>query len=764
MRKTDISQYAGPARIPGDKISTGTSVLRIFWKAILALIIAFLVMGAIALITVSSFIFSLKDTSVNYNLSNLKLNYTTFIYVNGDNDDSSKPVQYKSLYGGENRIWVDYDKIPKAMRNAIVAIEDKRFWEHNGVDWKRTVGAAANLFGVGGKNSIYGGSTITQQLIKNLTGENEDSITRKVKEIFRALNLEKKYSKEEILTAYLNVVNFGNNCNGVETAAKSYFGKDIQNCDIAECASIAGITQNPTAYNPLLHPEANKKRQQTVLTAMHDQKKISDDEYKKAMAESEHMQFVTQKKATVVDENSVWDWYTETLFEDVKDGLMKAYNCSSDYAIDLIYHGGLKIYSAVNNEMQTIAQDAFTNKTTFPSEYPNLQGGFYAMDYSGRVLAVVGARGKKTQNRPWNNATDSMRQPGSSIKPLAVYAPAVNLGKVNYSSLINDEPQPDWFGKGEPGPNNWDSTFHGMITVKYALEESYNAAAVQLFKIVTPTYGLNFMSHKLGFTTLVKGDYNLAAGIGGLTKGVTVKEMTAGYQIFGNGGKYYKPYTYYYITDHDGNVIPGMDNRQEISVQAISSSTATIMNKLLNNVMVNGTGVHANISGWQTYGKTGTTDSNKDSWFIGGTPYAVAGVWTGYSTPRKTEEYQASFAKKIWKTIMSKYLSNKKKKDFQFDPNVISATFCEKTGLLVNPGTCSDTATGWYDKNNMPTASSSVSEPSSTASSSSEVAPASSSSSSSRVSSASSKPSSSSSKVSSSASLSSVNSDAAARG
>ena len=240
--------------------------------------------------------------------------------------------------------------------------------------------------------------------------------------------------------------------------------------------------------------------------------------------------------------------------------------------------------------------------------------------------------------------------------------------------------------------------------------------------------------------------------------------MTAGYQIFGNGGKYYKPYTYYYITDHDGNVIPGMDNRQEISVQAISYSTATIMNKLLNNVMVNGTGVHANISGWQTYGKTGTTDSNKDSWFIGGTPYAVAGVWTGYSTPRKTEEYQASFAKKIWKTIMSKYLSNKKKKDFQFDPNVISATFCEKTGLLVNPGTCSDTATGWYDKNNMPTASSSVSEPSSTASSSSEVAPASSSSSSSRVSSASSKPSSSSSKVSSSASLSSVNSDAAARG
>ena len=702
MRKTDISQYAGPAKFPGDKISTGASALRIVGKVILAFLSALLVMGIVALITLAVFIFSLKDTSVNFDISNLKLNYTTFIYVNGENDDSSKPVQYRSLYGGENRIWVDYDKIPKPMLNAIVAIEDKRFWDHQGVDWIRTAGAAARLFGVGKGSSSYGGSTITQQLIKNLTGENEDSITRKVNEIFRALNLEKKYSKQEIITAYLNVVNFGNSCNGVEAAAKSYFGKDIQNCDIAECASIAGITQNPTAYNPLLHPEANRKRQQTVLTAMHDQGKITDDEYKKAVTESNHMQFVTQKKAAVVDEGSVWDWYTDTLFEDVKAGLMKAYNCSAEHAVDLIYHGGLKIYSARNSEMQTIAENAFNDQTTFPASYPNLQGGFYAMDYSGRVLAIAGARGKKTQNRPWNFATDSTRQPGSSIKPLAIYAPAVNLGKVNYSSLINDEPQPDWFGKGQPGPNNWDSTFHGMLPVVNALEQSYNAAAVQLFKTVTPAYGLNFMRQKLGFTTIVDGDYNLAAGIGGLTKGVTVKEMTAGFQIFGNSGKYYQPYTYYYVTDHDGNVIPGMDNRKEAPAQAISSSTATIMNKMLNNVMVNGTGRSANISNWQTYGKTGTTDSNKDSWFIGGTPYAVAGIWTGYAIPRATAEYQASFAKKIWKTIMSKYLENKGKKTFEFDPNVVSATFCKDSGLLAKPGVCTETEIGWYDKDNMP--------------------------------------------------------------
>lgn len=704
MRKTDINQYAGSAKMPGDKISTGGSVARILVKGLLTVLAVLAFVGVTAIVVVGSFVYSLRDSSVNLDLQSLKLNYTSFIYVNGPNDDAAHPVQYLSLYSSENRIWVDYDKIPKAMTNAIVAIEDKRFWDHEGVDWIRTGGAVFNLLGGG---SSYGGSTITQQLIKNLTGENEVSLTRKVKEIFRAMNLEKKYSKEEILTAYLNVVPFGNGCNGVEAAAKAYFGKSIKDCDVAQCAAIAGITQNPTAYNPFLHPEANKERQQIVLEEMHTQGKITDAEYQAAMKESEHMQFAAQKKAAVVDENDIWNWYTETLFEDVKEGLMKAYNCSADHAVDMIYHGGLKIYSAENSEMQADAEAAFNDRTTFSASYPNLQGSFFSMDYSGRVLAVVGARGKKLQNRLLNLATDTQRQPGSSIKPLAVYAPAVNLGKINYSSLINDEPVDDYWGKGKPGPNNWDSPergYHGMITVEYALEQSFNAAAVQLFKAITPAYGLNFMRQKLSFTSITDADYNLAAAIGGLSEGVTVREMAAGFQIFGNGGKYYKPYTYYYVTDHDGNVIPGMDNRQEIATQAITSSSATIMNKLLAHTMVSGTGRTAAISGWQTFGKTGTTDSNKDSWFVGGTPYAVAGVWTGYAaSPRSVEDTET--AKRVWKTIMSKYLENKTSKTFQFDPNVVSATFCKKTGLLAVPGACSDTGVGWYDKDNMPAVS-----------------------------------------------------------
>ena len=705
MRKTDISQYAGPAGFPGDNISSWKTLLRLILKGLLTVLAVLAVAGMVVLAAVASFVYSLKDSSVDFDLSKLKLNYTTFIYTNGANDDAENPVEYTALSGGEDRVWVDYDQIPKSMRDAIVAIEDKRFWEHQGVDWRRTMSAAANLFGIIKGSSGYGGSTITQQLIKNLTGESEDSITRKVKEIFRALNLEKKYSKEEILTAYLNVVNFGSGCNGVEAAAKNYFNKDIQDCDIAECAAIAGITQNPTAYNPLLHPEANKKRQQTVLGEMYGQGKISEDEYNAALAESENMQFYTDQKAVVVDETSVWNWYTDALFEDVKNGLMTAYNCSEEHAIDLIYHGGLRIYSAMDSSMQSAAETAFTDDSTFPSEYPNLQGGFYAMDYSGRVLAIVGSRGKKSSNRLFNNATDATRQPGSSIKPLAIYAPAVNLGVVNYSSLINDAPQDNWFGEGQPGPNNWDTKtngFHGMITVEYALEQSFNAAAVTLFKTITPTYGLDFMRQKLNFTTIENGDYNLAAGIGGLTQGVTVREMTAGFQIFGNGGKYYQPYTYYYVTDHDGNVIPGMDNRNENFTQAISSSSAAVMYHLLNNVMLNGTGTRANISGWDVYGKTGTTDDNKDSWFIGGTPYAVAGVWTGYTQPEEIGDYQASFAKKIWKSILTNYLSGKPAATFALDQNVVSATYCKDTGLLANPGICTHTATGWYDKNNMP--------------------------------------------------------------
>lgn len=702
MRKTDISQYAGGRNVGEKDVSTAKSVFKMILRGITTVLAVLAVSGTIVSVSLFSYIYGLKNESVDYDLHKLQLNYTSFIYVNGPGDNASSPVKYQSLYSSENRIWVDYDKIPQAMKDAIVAIEDKRYWEHKGVDWKRTVGAVVNLFNFfQSDGSSYGGSTITQQLIKNITGENEVSLTRKVKEIFRAMNLEKKYSKEEILGAYLNVVPFGSGCNGVQTAANLYFGKNIQDCDIAQCAAIAGITQNPTAYSPLTHPDKNKERQQTVLTAMHDQGKITDDEYQAAMKESENMKFVGKKTEDVVDENSVWNWYTEAMFEDVKTSLMDTYSCSSDKAVDMIYHGGLKIYSAMDSDLQSIAEGVFNNSKAFPSSYPNLQGGYVAMDYSGRILSVVGARGKKESNRLFSMATDAKRQPGSSIKPLAVYGPAINAGLINYSSLVNDEPVSNWKA-GKPGPANWDNKYHGIITVEKALEQSYNAASVQVDKLLTPNISFNFLREKLGFTSLEPADNTLAAmAVGGMTQGITVKEMTAGFQMFGNGGKYYKPYTFYYIEDHDGNVI--VDNRDEIPTQAISSVAAAVTHKLLNNVMQHGTGISANISGWDVFGKTGTTNDNKDSWFVGGTPYAVAGVWTGYRTPKVLNStYETPVAKAVWKAVMTQYLKDKEKKNFDLDSNVIPYKFCVESGLLANPGVCTETKTGWYDKNNLP--------------------------------------------------------------
>ncbi|HEX2986500.1 MAG TPA: transglycosylase domain-containing protein [Caproiciproducens sp.] len=697
MRKTDINRYRGHKA--NHSVVTAKSVGKIIFKTFLTFFTIFFITGMIVTVSLVSFIFSMKDETMNYDLHKLQLNYTSFIYVNGPNDDSTKPVKYQSLYSTENRVWVDYDKIPKNMKDAIVAIEDKRFWEHNGVDWRRTFGAVTQLFSNGGS---YGGSTITQQLIKNVTGDNDVSLTRKVKEIFRAMNLEKQYSKEEILTAYLNVVNFGSGCNGVQAAANLYFDKNIQDCDIAECAAIAGITQNPSKYSPLAHPELNKQRQQTVLKEMHEQGKITDAQFQSAMAESEHMKFVGKQSNNVVNNAPIWNWYVDTLFEDVKDGLMRAYNCSSEKAVDMLYHGGLKIYAAMDSNMQTIAESTMKNDSLF-GRSTDLQAGYLAMDYSGRVLATVGSRGEKKGNRLRSLATDAQRQPGSTIKPVAVYGPAIESGKFNYSTIVDDSPLPKWFSDGTAGPNDADRRFLGKMPMYEALERSRNAASAQILNVITPNTAFTFLTKKLNCTSLIPADNNRAPmAVGGLSYGITVREMTAGYQIFANGGQFNKPYTFYHVDDHDGNVI--LDNRKQISTQVMSPSTASIVHHMMNTVITGayGTGRSAAISGWEVYGKTGTTNDNKDSWFVGGTPYAVAGVWTGYLTPTELTVREQGYAKLVWKTVMSKYLSDKKKITFNYDPNVVQASFCRETGLLANPSADRDVDTGWYDKSKMP--------------------------------------------------------------
>lgn len=713
MRKTDLNKYVGAPET--GRAASASITARIALKGLYSIIAVLAVAGVIVLVFMTSFILSFRNESIKMDLNNLKLNYTSFIYVN---DDSGQPVEYQRLYSSENRIWVDYDKIPKNMKNAMVAIEDKRFMEHNGVDWIRTAGAVTTLVTKGGS---YGGSTITQQLVKNITGEGEVSLTRKVKEIFRAINLDSRYSKEQILEAYLNVVNYGSGCQGVQAAANLYFGKDISQASLAECASIAAITQNPYKYNPLNFPENNKTRQQLVLSEMLNQQMISQDEYNSAMEESNHMVFVGNQNENVVNDTPVWNWYIDAMFEDIVEDLQTTQGISKDKAVYMMYHGGLKIYCAMDQKAQNAAEEVVSSDN-MPADQ-KIQLGYFMMDYNGRVLATVGRRGEKTGNRLLSYATDSQRQPGSSIKPIASYGPAVDMGVLNYSSILPDEPVDNYFAGGKPGPNNWYKKFYGDITVQRALEISSNAAAAQLVKMISPITSYRFLTDQLHFTHLNPKTDSVqiaAMAIGGMNGGVTVKEMTAAYQIFGNGGQYHKPYTYYYVEDHDGNVI--LDNRQSTGTQVIKSTTSTIMNRLLRNVVYGseGTGGGAAVSGWEVFGKTGTTDEDKDSWFVGGTPYAVAGIWTGYETPKSLsygqKENYTKWAAKIWRNIMAKYLDGKKKTYFQYDSNVVSATFRTDNGKLSGADVGVPTKTGWYERGNMPEVDTSPPVSSSTAS------------------------------------------------
>ena len=710
MQKTDISKYSydgfdieGPTSVPPPKNRKHRFrlILVLIFKFILSLFIIGVITSVIILVSIRTYVLSLDDDNIVLDLSASRMALTSFIYVN---DENGIPQDYQRVFNQENRIWVDFKDIPDRMKDAIVAIEDKRFYDHRGVDWIRTISAIANLL----KGSQgHGGSTITQQLIKNITDDNETSLTRKLREIFRAIQFEEKYSKDEIIEAYLNIVNFGAGSRGVQAAANIYFDKDIKDCSIAECATIAGITQNPTAYNPLYYPEKNKKRRETVLMEMFEQGRITEEEYNQAMEESQNMEFSQDANSGNAHDSSsvnlIRNWYMEAMLNDIVNDLCKKYNIGKSAAENILLTGGLKIYSAMDQNTQNIAEDVIKDTSIMPSD-KDLEIGYIMMGLDGRILATLGCRERKTGNLWYDRANFAKRQPGSTIKPISVYAPAIDSGAYNYSSLIVDEPlQIDADGSGElrSWPNNWYKGYKGKVTLQWALEKSANAPAAQVLNSISTQKSYEFLTQKLHFSSLDSSDATSLAALatGGTYVGVTVREMTAAFQIFGNGGHYCKPYSYFYVTDRYDKVI--LDNRYNISSQAINSQTATIMNRLLRNVIVGkeGTGRGANIGGWNIIGKTGTTNDDHDSWFVGLSPYAVSGVWVGYDNPKRIHE--TSSAVRIWKNIMSRYLNGKPQKDFDYDPQVVEATYCKSTGELAN-SLCPDTAVGYYANNGLP--------------------------------------------------------------
>ena len=709
-RETDISRYTDKSADTGIITEKSESGVKRFFKglgkflltAFTICFVAFFIAG----ISLSIYIFTLASEPTGIDLKAKSLNQTSFIYIKDDKTGEFK--EYQTLYSTENRIWVDNQDIPQAMKDAVVAIEDKRFYDHDGVDWARTLSAVVNL--ATGEDT-YGGSTITQQLIKNITDDNEVSINRKLREICKALKLEDEYTKDQILEAYLNVVNFGNNCQGVEAAAQLYFDKSIKDCSIAECAAIAGITQNPSLWNPLVYPENNKRRREVVISEMYDQGKITKSEYEQAMKESANMTFVGFQNTKEDDDDNdyVQNWYIDQVFYDLREDLALYYNISEEAASEKLYTEGLKIYCAMDEEMQNYIEEAAQNiDKTYDSE---LQIGSVLMGFDGRVIATVGSSKKKTQALEWDRATHSSLQPGSSIKPVIVYPYAIDNKMLYYSSLVKDEPVDNWKdvnGQLVSGPNNAYGSYNGDMLLPDAIEISSNATAVQTMNLIGgPSVAYEQAVTKMGFKKLSEEDAGNtgALSIGGMNGGVSVREMAAAYNYMGNGGLYYEPYTYYYVTDSEDNII--IDNREAIPKQAYSAETASIMNRLLSYNMtytqLSHTGAsYAKISGWDVIGKTGTTDYNKDSWFCGLSPYATLATWCGFDQPDSISDAGRTVAPKFFANVMGKYLEGKEQKEYNLSPNLVEAQYNPYNGLIVTTDYPSGKYIGYYTEDNMP--------------------------------------------------------------
>lgn len=702
MRKTDISKYTDKIEINKNSSSAGNvfgGILKVLWTVLAVFICA----GIIIAISLGIFIIKIAIEPTGIDLDARSLNLSSFIYI--ENPETNEFEEYQTLYGTENRIWVDLDQMPEAMPKAAVAIEDKRFYNHHGVDWYRTGGAISAL--LTGSNS-FGGSTITQQLIKNITDDNEVSLTRKLREIFRALNIEREYSKDDILEAYLNVVNYGNNAQGVEAASQLYYNKSISECSLCECAAIAGITQNPSKWNPLVYPENNKIRRETVLKAMYDQNFITKEEYDQALKESETLQFVGQSKNDddEEEEDEIQNWYIDQMYGDLVRDLAKYYDLSEESASEKLFTEGLKIYCAMDVEFQDTIEDIVKHMN---DDYDDeLQCAAEMIDFDGRVIATCGSTQEKDGNLLFDRASDSALQPGSSIKAVMPYPLAMDMGIITYGSCVLDKPQDAWRtnadGSVSPGPNNAYGAYNGYMTVPEALSWSSNAAAVNVLLDCGKENAYDQATTCNGFTHLdpiADEDNPGALSIGGMEGGVTVREMASAITYAGGSyGVRYEPYTYYYVTDNSGQVI--LDNREKDPIQQYKESTGYIMNRELKynvETSTHSASPYAAISGWDICGKTGTTDDDFATWFVGISPYAALAVWCGYDTPRTIP--WTTLSASTWHDIMSAYLEDKDYKEFDVPDCITTATYCKGSGMLA-ASYCGNTGIGYYDVNNLP--------------------------------------------------------------
>ena len=637
--------------------------------------------------------------------ANFVMDQTSIIYYEDPN--TGEYVEHLSLHGDENRILVDYEDIPEDMIKATVAIEDRTFWEHHGVNWRRTLYGVILMFT---GQDIQGGSTITQQLIKNATQYDDVTVKRKILEIFTALDFDATYSKEQIMEWYLNLIYLGDNCYGVATAAENYFGKDVSELSLAECASLISITNNPTLYGPnstvritneetgevTTGRERNKQRQELVLWKMLDLGMITQAEYNEAVAE----ELVFTRSEDEKKPSTIYNWYDEQVITDVINDLMEEYGYSEQLAENMVYSGGLKIYACVDTRIQSIVESVYYDQNSLvltSSKGQDIQSSIVIIDPEGNVVGLAGALGEKTANRVLNMASGTVRQPGSSIKPLSVYAPAIELGMITPASVYADEPVRVLNGKNWPLNNP--QTYRGNITVNTAVEVSSNPVAVRILEEMGAETSFDFVEQNFHIDLEesylsngeVKNDYGSSQlALGGLTHGVSVMDMAAAYSVFPRDGVYIEPRTYTKVTQEvDGVEQTLLDNTNTEGEVILSTKTTYYMNQMLKNVVSNGTGTAARISGMTVAGKTGSTTANNDRWFVGYTPYYTAAVWVGYKTPERIYASNNPAAV-LWQKVMSQVHEGLENKDFTQASGLTPVQICKDSGLRATEACLSD--------------------------------------------------------------------------
>ena len=735
--------------------STGTLIRKkftvIFCKALLVCFLAAIVIGGCAGVGILK---GIIDDAPDIN----DIDPTPTGYLSVVLDDQGNQTA-TLVASGSNRVYVTLDEIPIDLQHAFVAIEDERFYEHNGIDIKGII--RAGFTGLTTGHFSQGASTITQQLLKNnvfdgWTNESwSEKVERKIQEQYLAVQLSKVKSKEWVLENYLNSINLGQNTLGVQAAARRYFGKDVSELTLSESAVIAGITKSPSAYNPVSHPEKNAERRKLVLKNMKEQGYISDKEYEEALADDVYSR-IQQVNVEYVDTNPN-SYFVDALIDQVVQDLVEKKGYTDTQAYKAIYNSGLTIESTQNMAMQQICDEEANNPDNYSGDieysfsyrltvnkadgttknyseqtmlsYYQSSDSNYNINFSsqeeaqaaidaykaeimedgdtipeggesviftlqpqtamtvmdqstGEVKAIVGGRGDKTGSRTLNRATDTTRQPGSTFKVLAAYAPALDTAGMTLATVQDDAP---FTYSNGTSLRNYDNSYRGFTTLRYAITKSINVVTVKTLTDISPQVGYDYLEN-FGFTTLDQKDIVQSLALGGITNGVTNLELTAAYATIADGGTYTRPRFYTRILDHEGNVL--IDNTAETHT-VLKDTTAFLLTDAMKDVVTVGTGSRAAFSGQAIAGKTGTTTKNRDALFAGFTPYYTCVVWCGYDdNSPKSKSGQTNSTKNLWRSVMSRIHEGLEYKDFTQPDGIVTATVCKKSGKLAVEGLC----------------------------------------------------------------------------